>query len=121
MGEQKFAVVMSVYRADDPAQFRVAFESILDQSVVPDEILVVVDGPVGAALRSEMALVQEHPRVRVIALPVNLGLGGARDLAVRASQYDVIAVMDADDISVHGRFEMQLQALASSGADVIGG
>ena len=121
MVNQRFSVVMSVYRADDPAQFGAAFESVLDQSVVPDEIVVVVDGPIGAALRSAVDLVQEHPLVRVIDLPVNMGLGGARDLAVRASKHEVIAVMDADDISVHRRFEMQLGALESSGADVIGG
>ena len=43
---QPFSVAMCVYGRDNPEWFEVAVESILNQSVPPDEVVLVVDGPV---------------------------------------------------------------------------
>ncbi len=41
-----FSVAMSVYKNDNPKWFDIALESIFNQTVVPDEVVLVVDGPV---------------------------------------------------------------------------
>ena len=116
-----FSVVLSLYHADDPVQFKEAALSILNQTVQPSEIIVAVDGGLEPALESALADVSQEPIVRVLRLPVNLGLGGSRHAAISAAHYDIIAVMDADDIAVPDRFAAQLDALEYSSVDVVGG
>ncbi|HQO10722.1 MAG TPA: hypothetical protein PLP37_11505 [Clostridiales bacterium] len=40
-----FSVAMCVYYKDDPDHFREAVESVIGQTVKPDEIILTVDGP----------------------------------------------------------------------------
>lgn len=46
MGKYDFSVIMSVYKSDNPEQLDVALDSIINQTLPPNEIIVVVDGPV---------------------------------------------------------------------------
>ena len=41
-----FSVATSVYKNDNPEWFDIAMESILNQTVKPSEIVLVIDGPV---------------------------------------------------------------------------
>ena len=41
-----FSVIMSVYLGDEPLGFEIAIESILNQTLLPNEILVGLDGPI---------------------------------------------------------------------------
>ena len=53
MKNQKFSVAMSVYRNDNPHYFARALQSITeDQPVKPDEIVLVVDGPIPTAIQN---------------------------------------------------------------------
>ena len=40
----EFSVSMCVYGGDDPVWFRTAVDSILNQTVPPSEVVLVVDG-----------------------------------------------------------------------------
>ena len=44
--KESFSVSMCVYHGDDAAHFQTAVESVLTQSCLPEEIILVVDGPV---------------------------------------------------------------------------
>jgi glycosyltransferase involved in cell wall biosynthesis len=58
----------------------------------------------------------------VIRLPKNVGHAGARQAAMNAATNDLVAIMDADDISVNNRFELQLKAYTlHADSAVIGG
>ena len=46
-----FSVAMCVYGKDHPTHFKTALESIINQTVPPTEIVIVVDGPVPAGLQ----------------------------------------------------------------------
>lgn len=51
--ERKFTVVMSVYKNDNPQDFKTAVHSIYDQQTVrPSEIVLVEDGPIPAELEA---------------------------------------------------------------------
>ena len=47
----KYSVLMTVYKNDNPAYFKLSLDSMLNQTYKPDEIVVVKDGPVGTALQ----------------------------------------------------------------------
>ena len=42
-----FSVCMSVYHGDNAVFFKLSIDSLLSQTRKPDEIVFVVDGPVG--------------------------------------------------------------------------
>ncbi len=50
----KFSVIMSIYKSDVPELVRVALDSLLQQTLLPNEIVIVADGPVPAELEQEI-------------------------------------------------------------------
>jgi len=104
-----FSVCMSVYKNDLPEFFNNSVKSIINQTVKPSEIIIVVDGPVSDKI-AEIIKELEHQYnfFRSIWLENNVGLGNALAIAVDNSGYDLIARMDSDDIAVPDRFEKQL-------------
>lgn len=104
-----FSVCMSVYKNDKPKDFLIAVRSIYQQTAKPNDIVLVVDGPVGDKLKEAIALLQNEIEViNVIWLPSNQGHAIARQTGMRAAKNELVSVMDADDISVPNRFEKQL-------------
>lgn len=118
----RFSVLMCVYSGDDPRWFSTAVDSVLNQTAKPDELVLVVDGPVPEALDTEIVRYEADPVIHVIRLPENVGHGEARRTGLGACTYDLVAVMDADDISTPDRFEKQLSAFTNDPAlAVVGG
>ena len=111
--QQKFSVSMCVYGGDDPIWFRNAVESLLSQTCLPDQIVLVVDGPVPEALEAEIGEYEPHPLFKVLRLPENRGHGYARRLGLNSCDHELIAIMDADDLCSPDRFEKQLAAFAA--------
>lgn len=118
-----FSVCMSVYKNDKPNDFIEAVRSIYHQSVKPDDIVLVVDGPVGDELHGAIGqLKHEIPVINIIWLPTNQGHAIARQTGLEAAKNELCAVMDADDISLPDRFEKQLKAFEKyPDASVVGG
>ncbi|MBR4682666.1 MAG: glycosyltransferase [Elusimicrobiaceae bacterium] len=108
--EQKFSVLLSVYAKDRPAWLKQSLQSILSNTVQPTEVVVMVDGPIGEDIQKVLAEIAQNPTVRVLSLPVNGGRGTALAYAVPKCAYDLIALMDADDVCRPERFEKQLAA-----------
>lgn len=109
MPDTKFSVSMCVYIKDNPEWFKTAVESILNQTVKPSEVVLVVDGPVNAQLDAVITHYENNPIFRVVRLPENVGHGKARRAGLTHCRYELVALMDADDISVSNRFEKQLE------------
>jgi len=111
--EPKLSVLMSIYSGDNSEYLDAAIESIISQTRPPDEMVVVKDGP----LTNELScIIKQWERKRpglfkVVSLPENRGLGVALQEGLKACSYDIVARMDADDISSPDRFEKQLQFL----------
>ena len=108
MENLQFSVCMCVYGKDDPAWFELAANSILDQTAVPNEVVLVVDGPVPDPMDAVISKLEQQYQFRVIRLPVNQGHGNARRIGLEHCSHELVALMDADDISVPDRFEKQL-------------
>ena len=120
---KQFSVCTSVYRNDRPEHVRQAFDSLLSQTLPPDEVIVVIDGPVPPELRAVVdTYAGRYPVFRTIVFEENRGLGAAMRVAVEAARYEIVARMDSDDIAVPDRFEKQLAYLeAHPECDVLGG
>lgn len=111
--KQDFSVSMCVYGGDNPQWFREAVESLLEQTCVPAQIVLVVDGLVPSALDQEIIACERQSIFKVLRLPENKGHGEARRLGIENCDHELVAIMDADDLCAPDRFEKQLAAFAA--------
>ncbi|RYU12822.1 glycosyltransferase family 2 protein [Nocardioides iriomotensis] len=119
---QPFSLLVSTYWNDDPGYLREAFHSSVQQQFRrPGEVVLVQDGPVPPELAAEIAhLAETSPvPVRHVVIDANLGLGPALDRGLQACRHEIVARMDADDVSVPDRFVKQLPVI-EAGADIVG-
>lgn len=122
----EFSVAMSVYRNDRPEYFREAFSSIVGQTVLPKEIVIVLDGEVREEvvnyLNAQRLRLKGKILVTTIPLKQNMGLGTALKIAAEHCSSEWIARMDSDDIASPDRFERQIHHLMRHpDIDVLGG
>lgn len=99
------SVIIPVYNGE---RFLVeAIRSVLDQTLPPDEIIVVDDGSTddGAAIARSFG-----SPVRVLT-QANLGPAAARNLGVAHAAGDLLAFLDADDLWLPDKLARQAQML----------
>lgn len=121
MGEE-FSLLLPVYAGDTPSFLERAFTSaVQEQTRRPAEVVVVQDGPVPATLTRTLDRLQGSSPVPVVrrALDRNVGLARALEEGLRVCSHEIVARMDADDISRPHRFATQLPLL-EAGADLVG-
>lgn len=121
---EPFSVAISVYKSDNPMCFDRALSSITDlQTIKPDEVVLVVDGPVSNDIDLVIKKYEDkYSFFNVIRLEKNGGLGNALKIAVENAKYNLIARMDSDDVSVNTRFEEQLSFFVNNpDVDIVGG
>ncbi len=115
---------MSVYRGDDPAKLDAALRSVLDQELgagVESRIYLGVDGPVPDSIEavirchaSRLHQVHRSERNQGLARMLNALIGCLSD-----EQY--VFRMDADDVSMPGRYAAQLHCMSHrSDVDILG-
>lgn len=112
-----FSVLMSVYRNDKPEFVRKAIESVTSQQTLkPTEVVLVVDGPVPETLHRIIEEYEHHPKgiFNVIWIKENKGLGLALQKGMMSVSNEIVARMDADDISLPYRFERQFDFLENN-------
>ncbi len=117
-----FSLLLPVYRGDSTRHLETAFRSTVhDQLRRPDEVVVVQDGHVGPELASALERLESGSPVPVrrLRLSRNVGLAQALQCGLAACRHDVVARMDADDISLPHRFLTQLPRV-EAGADLVG-
>jgi glycosyltransferase involved in cell wall biosynthesis len=118
---EPFSLLLSVYEGDRPDYLRQAFRSAVDdQTLRPDEVVIVRDGPVREELADCLAELRAASPVPVTFVPLerNLGLGPALARGLAAARFDVVARMDADDIAMPSRFAIELPLIGD--ADIVG-
>lgn len=108
---EKYSVLMAVYSKDSPDELKQSIESMLSQTVVCDQFVIVQDGPIGEELNKVIDdYVSNCPDLfTLVKLEKNYGLGIALDEGLSACRNDLVARMDADDISLPERCEKLLK------------
>lgn len=107
---------------DHIAHFERAFSSIINQTYQSNDIVLVVDGPISEQLSDTIKRLKiENKKVlNVIYIDNNVGLPFALNIGLEKCKNDYVARMDADDISLPTRFEIQLSYIIKHSLDVLG-
>ena len=114
---------MSLYHKENPAYFERCMRSIWEeQSVQPNEIVLVLDGPLPEKLLQVIDVWQQKlgNRFKQIPLKQNVGLGEALNRGLHACSHNLVARMDTDDIAMPDRFKVQLKILTDEHIDACG-
>lgn len=116
----QFSVLMSVYYKDNPQWLKQAVESVLNNTVKPNQIVLVVDGQIPNELEQILTQYQQH--LDILRLEKNSGLGIALQQGLLKCKYPLVARMDSDDISLPRRFELQLKEFENNpNLTIVGG
>ena len=121
---RKFTVLMSAYKNDNAEDLKKAVESVsINQKLYPDEIVIIIDGPVPEKLSETINNLKTRiPIIRTHRLNKNTGLGNALNIGINLCSHELIARMDADDISLPDRFKKQISFMdAHPDIAVVGG
>ena len=107
-----FSVLISIYHKELPEYFNICMQSIWkDQSIPPNEIVLVLDGPISEELSQCVTKWQQiiGKPLKVIPLSQNVGLGKALNKGLEHCSNEWVFRMDTDDICKPDRFEKQIQ------------
>lgn len=121
---EEFSVLMSLYIKEKPEYLRQCLDSVLNNTVMPNEIVIVKDGPLTDELEAVLSeyIYQNESLYKIVPLEKNKGLGLALAEGIPYCTNEIIARMDSDDIAVPNRFELQLKAFENdSDLDIVGG
>lgn len=104
-----FSVLLSVYYKEKPEFLQQSLDSILSQTLLPNEIILVKDGPLTKELDSLIEIYQQkYSILKIVSLPQNRGLGNALNEGLKHCNYELVARIDTDDIAKSNRFQRQL-------------
>ena len=106
----RLAVIMSLYKSDIINYVRIAVGSILSQCFSDFDFYIQFDGPVDSDIEKYLSNLNDE-RIHIYKRDVNKGLAQSlNDLLsiVIPLDYEYIARMDADDISMPERLEKQI-------------
>ena len=110
--ENCFSVLMAVYKKEQPLYFKEALRSVFEQSLIPNEVVLVKDGPLTEELEQIIVdFSSKNEQLKVITLEKNQGLGEALRIGLNSCSFDLVARMDSDDICKPYRFEKQIAFL----------
>lgn len=121
----RISILMSVYSKEKPQYLYESLNSIKNQTIKPDEFIIVKDGPLTSELEDVLVEFKKYCsdfEVFLIQLKNNIGLGLALNHGLKYCNYEWIMRMDSDDISKSNRIEIMKKGVLkdNSNHDVYG-
>ena len=124
------SVLISVYIKEKAKNLKEALESIIEQTFLPKETVLVKDGPLNEELDKVIDIYKERfakkgVELKVVALEENKGLSLALNEGLKFCSCEYVARMDSDDIADAQRLALQYEFLennkdiAALGSDII--
>ncbi|WP_188358848.1 glycosyltransferase family 2 protein [Rothia aerolata] len=127
LSDSRFSVLMSTYAGDTPEYLEQALASnLVEQKLTPDEMVLVKDGPLPAALETvigrwaQKSQAGEVPPLKIVELAANTGLANALNEGLAHCSFELVTRADADDISLPERFATQIPQMEGSRTAVLG-
>lgn len=112
---------MSIYSKESPKYLDECLHSLFIQTLLPSEIVIVKDGPLTDCLEKVLDKWHSLLPIKIVSLPENKGLGYALSVGLVECSNDIIARMDADDICLPRRIEVQVRYLEKhQNIDILG-
>lgn len=106
--EEIFSVLMSLYHKELPEYLDLCLSSLLSQTLLASQIVIVFDGEVGHDLEKIVSKFIRNLPIKIVKLPNNVGLGKALNEGLKYCSNEWIFRMDTDDICLPDRFEKQV-------------
>lgn len=109
----QYTGLMSVYRSEKVNLLEKSFDSILNQTKLPTEFVLIKDGPLTKKLNNcitnfEKQAQGKNIQVKILENKKNLGLGKSLQRGVKECSCEWIARFDSDDISIATRMEKSM-------------
>lgn len=106
-----YSVLIPVYYKENPEFFKQSLDSVINQTVFPNEIVIVKDGKLTEDLDNIINFYSNkyNNLFNIVSIEKNVGLGKALNIGMKACKNNIIARMDSDDISLPNRCEQQLK------------
>lgn len=101
---------MAVYGGDDPGWLSETLESLEVQTLAPDEVVIVEDGPLPSELNQTLECFHHRLPLRRLSRDSSSGLGAALAWGLEYCRNELVARIDADDHCEPNRLEVQAQA-----------
>ena len=117
-----YSVLISVYNKEKSYFLNKALNSLVNQTLIPGEIIIVKDGELTIELDEviDAFCFEEKTKVKVLNLKKNVGLGKALELGLLETNFDIVARMDSDDIMYPDRLEKQYNYFLNNEVDMLG-
>lgn len=117
-----YSVLMSVYAKEQSSYLRESLTSMLTQTMAPDQIVVVEDGPLTTQLTATIKGFQkQYPDIfTIVPLSQNSGLGTALAQGILACRNEIVVRMDSDDYSFPQRVQKEIAAMERQQLDIVG-
>ena len=110
------SVLMSLYSKESPKYLKKSILSITRAQIIkPDELVVVLDGPITDDLSKALqwSISECGVKVKKVILRKNRGLGVALKLGIKACSNELVVRMDTDDIAFPWRIAHQIAFMES--------
>lgn len=104
----RFSVLLSLYHKESPSHLQACFNSLVNQTLLADQVVLVIDGKIGQELEKVIAEFKNALPLTLVRLPNNVGLGLALNEGLKHCLYEWVLRMDTDDVCVPARFELQM-------------
>ena len=116
-----FSVLMVTHSGDQVAHLQAALQSLREQTLQPEETVLVCAGPLSNAHKTAIGGYDGALNVKRVDLWRNRPLGFSLNTGLREVSHEWVARMDADDICHPERFEKQFGFLEKNpGVSVLG-
>lgn len=109
----KYSVLASVYNLEKAANLEEALLSMVNQTIRPDEIVLVEDGPLTPELHRKIDELKDNYKglFKILTNESNMGLGKSLQRGLIECKNQFVARMDTDDIARPDRCELQIKYL----------
>jgi len=96
-----------------------AINSVLAQSFENFELIFVDDCSTDKSLEAATLLSKKDDRIRIFKTDRKSGAGAARNIAIEYATGDWLAILDADDIWLPNKLQMQVELIQTNNADLV--
>lgn len=115
--DEKVSVIMPCFNAS--RHIAEAIESVLVQTHGNLELIVINDASTDQSASVIESFRERDSRIRLIDLPRNTGGATARNIGIEAAKGRYIAFLDADDVWLPRKLELQIEFIKQSGASFV--
>lgn len=120
----EISVLMSVHKKEKPEYLIESIESIINQTLMPKQIVIIKDGALSEELDDIVNIYKSkyYNLIDIYEIKESLGLGNALRFGIEKCKCEYIARMDADDVAPLYRFEKQVEVFdKNKELDILGG